>query len=309
MSIRTVDIAICTWNRARLLSRTLESLSRLNIPDGVQLSVILVDNNSTDETLEVVETFGQTEFAKRVRFVFLKETQQGHTFARNRSIEQSTGDLILWTDDDVLVCDDWVAKYVAAADGQPEMCFWGSQIEPCFEAGKPKWIQENWHKLSGCFAARDLGNEFLDFSAERLPYGANFAVRGDVQRAHKFDSKLGRRAGEVLGEDELELMRRLLQSGHSGRWLPGAKVQHLISADRTSTKYVYDYFVGQGRKLAIKGEPWHTESNRMRNEARSEYRKYWLKRFFVGSDQWCSHLLRSALAYGQWQVLNRRNAD
>ena len=77
-----------------------------------------------------------------------------------------------------------------------------------------------------------------------------------MQRANLFDPDLGRRADAVLGEDELELMRRLLAAGHQGRWVPGAVVEHLIPADRASAKYVYDYFVGQGRNLVLKGEGW-----------------------------------------------------
>lgn len=305
MSIQSVDIASCTWNRASLLSRTLDSLTRLTVPDGVKLSVIVVNNNSNDDTDEVLESFAQTPFAAKHRVLRILESQQGHTFARNRAIEESTGDLILWTDDDVLVSEDWLAKYVAAAELQTEVDFWGSRIVPRFEAGKPKWIEENWSKLSGCFAARDLGEKSIEFTTDRLPYGANFAVRGEVQRANKFDAKLGRQGGEVLGEDELDLMRRLIQAGHHGRWLPDAPVDHLIPAERTSTQYVYDYFVGQGKKLSLRGEPWHDDTDRMRIEARSEYRRFWVKRFFVDSDQWCSHLVRSALAFGQWQVMSR----
>ena len=305
MNIQSVDIAICTWNRARLLSRTLESVSRLVVPEGVELSVIVVDNNSTDDTQEVATRFRQTPFAAGRGVVCVLESKQGHAFARNRAIAESTGDLVLWTDDDVLVGEDWVANYVQSASEQPDVCFWGSAIVPRFEAGKPKWIEQNWSKLSGCFAARDLGEKSIQFTADRLPYGANFAVRGEVQRANVFDAQLGRQGDEVLGEDELDLMRRLIQAGHRGRWLPSAPVEHLIPSERSSTKYVYDYFVGQGRRLALKGEAWHGDKDRMRAEARSEYARFWVKRFFVDSDQWCSHLIRSALAFGQWQVLNR----
>lgn len=305
MGIQTVDIAICTWNRSALLAQTLASVSLLDVPGSLSLSVIVVDNNSSDETSKVVNDFADSTFAKKHRVVCVTEKKQGHTFARNRAIDQSKGELIIWTDDDVLLAKDWVRNYVDAANFQPEASFWGGQIEPIFPANKPDWIENNWEMLSGCFADRDLGDESIELTVDRLPYGANFAVRGDAQRANKFDEQLGRRENEVLGEDELELMRRLLNQGFRGRWVPETNVQHLIPADRSTTKYVYDYFVGQGRKLVIGGEPWHTDVARMRSEARREYRKYSVKRFFASSNQWCSHLVRSGLAFGQWQVLNR----
>ena len=302
MPIKTVDIAICTWNRARLLRQTLESFSKLNVPADILLTVIVVDNRSTDETQSVIEAFANSSFGQTHKTVSAIEQQQGHTFARNRAIEASQSDLVIWTDDDVLVDSDWVTKYTAAANQQPDVSFWGSQIEPSFIDSKPKWIQDNWESLSGCFAARQLGEQPIEFTADRLPYGANFAVRGDVQRANLFDIELGRRADAVLGEDELDLLRRLLTGGHAGRWVPGATVQHLIPSDRATTKYVYGYFVGQGRNLVLKGESWPTDTNQLKIEAKTEYRRFWIKRFYAGNQQWCSHLIRSALAMGQWQA-------
>lgn len=302
MPIKTVDIAICTWNRASLLSRTLESIAKLNVPADVQLTVMVIDNQSTDETQSVIKAFTDSNVGKTHKVFSAIEPQQGHTFARNRAIEASQSDLILWTDDDVLVDPDWVAKYVEAADRQPSVSFWGSHIEPLFTGGKPEWIADNWESLSGCFAARDLGDQSIELSAERLPYGANFAIRGEVQRANLFDTQLGRRADVVLGEDELELMRRLLAADRQGRWIPAATVQHLIPSDRATTKYVYDYFVGQGRNLVLKNESWPNTTEQLKHEAAAEYRRFWLKRLYAGNQQWCSHLIRSALAAGQWRA-------
>ena len=303
MEIKTVDIAICTWNRADLLERTLESVSKLSVPSDVQLGVVVVDNKSTDETQSIIGAFANSDFGKANRVVSAIEEQQGHTFARNRAIELCESDLIVWTDDDVLVHSDWIEKYVNAARQQTTVSFWGARIEPKFLGGKPKWIADNWDALSGCFAARDLGDDSVEFSADRLPYGANFAVRGEVQRANLFNPELGRRADAVLGEDELDLMRRMLAAGHRGQWVPGAVVEHLIPQDRATTKYVYDYFVGQGRNLVLKGEGWGTDADELKREARTEYRKFWWKRFHAGNQQWCSHLIRSALAIGQSQAI------
>lgn len=303
MEIKTVDIAICTWNRAGLLKRTLDSFGKLSVPSDVRLSVVVVDNRSTDQTQAVIEAFVESDFGRANRVVSVIENQQGHTFARNRAIEACEGDLVIWTDDDVLVHSDWIARYVDTARHQPSVSFFGGLIEPAFLSSRPKWIADNWDALSGCFAARDLGDRRVEFSNERLPYGANFAVRGDVQRANLFDPELGRRADLVLGEDELDLMRRLLAAGLRGQWVPGAAVEHLIPQERATTKYVYDYFVGQGRNLVLTGEGWEMDANQLKREADAEYRRFWLQRFYAGNRQWCSHLIRGALAMGQWQAM------
>ena len=153
--ITSVAIAICTWNRASLLGDTLESFSSLKIPHGINLTFIIVDNNSNDDTQAVIETFSRSEISTFATVTHLTEKKQGHTFARNRAIQVCDADLIVWTDDDVLVSTSWISKYVDAANQQTKVAFWGGAIEPFFPAGKPKWIQKNWSKLAGCFAGRD----------------------------------------------------------------------------------------------------------------------------------------------------------
>lgn len=303
-AITSVEIAICTWNRYWLLQRTLETVDRLLVPDGIELRLLLVDNASTDQTADCIQKFAQSDFASRHDVVALHEPQQGHTFSRNRAIENSQADLILWTDDDVLLPVDWVQKYVDAANHQAESTFWGSVIEPEFVGGKPKWMESTWEIVKGCFAARDLGENRVPFTANRLPYGANFAIRGETQRATPFATELGRRGDSVLGEDELDLMRRLLAQGHSGAWVPGNGVKHVIPADRATTQYLYGYFVGQGRALVESGRAWHNDVSKLRREAKTEKRYYWLKRYLTPPEVWVSHLVRSALAQGQADSLD-----
>ena len=306
--IHKVDIAICTWNRDSLLAQTLNSVLQLSIPESVSVSVLIVDNNSTDHTQSVIDSFVSTA-GDQLSVVGLKEAQQGHTFSRNKAIESATGDLMLWTDDDVILPTNWIEAYVAAANQFANSVFWGSVIEPKFQEGPASWITENWDNLKGCFAHRDLGAESIEFTTERLPYGANFAIRTQTQKEFLYSTNLGRRGDAVLGEDELELFRRVLDACHQGNWVPGAIVQHIIPPDRSTEKYVYDYFVGQGRALVAKGKPWHNDVAKFKSEARSEYAKYKLKRAFANSKTWVSHMLRSALAQGQFEALVIRRDD
>ena len=306
-----VDVAICTWNRSALLQQTLESISKLEIADDVELRLIVVNNNSTDATADVLERFGQSQFAQRHKFVSLVEADQGHTFSRNCAVcflreelkengtEPGENDLVVWTDDDVIVAPDWITKYVAAAKENSGFDFFGSVIEPKFAIKPPSWIEENWDTVKGCFAHRDLGIEPIEFTKTRLPYGANFAIRTRVQKAFEFDVLLGRRGESVMGEDELDLMRRMLDGGHAGVWVPGAVVEHVIPADRMGETYVYDYFVGQGAAVLAKGESQFANLKEMQREAKRQYWLYKLKRPFVASPNWMAHMVRSALAKGQ----------
>src|SRR4051812_1329005 len=101
-----VTVAICTWNRAALLDRTLARLRDLRIPPGLSWELLVVDNNCTDETSAVL-----ARHAKHLPLRALHEPKQGHSHARNRAVAEARGDLLLWTDDDVLAHADWLAEH------------------------------------------------------------------------------------------------------------------------------------------------------------------------------------------------------
>ncbi|MEM7454412.1 MAG: glycosyltransferase [Planctomycetota bacterium] len=292
-----IDIAICTFNRAELLQNTLNSIAACVKPSGCDVRIIVVNNNSTDRTSDVVNSLTGID----VKLV--DEPQQGHTFARNKAIVEADGDLLIWTDDDVLVSTDWITGY-AAAYRESNDAFWGGPIEPIFDPPAPEWINENMDVLSGCFARRELGDKPVRFSESLLPYGANFAIRTAIQKLFPFDVGLGRKGSNVTGEDELDLLRRVLSAGHKGGWLPGCRVRHVITAERQSEQFVHEYFAGQGRALVRKGEPWTTRKTRLKFQSLYESFAYRLKRGSAKSPAWVAHLIRSGLACGQLEALS-----
>src|SRR5581483_541916 len=105
-----VTVAICTWNRCKLRDQTLAQFQNLRIPEGVTWELLVVNNNCTDQTDLVLENY-----RSRLPLRRLFEPKQGHCHARNCAVAAATGELLLWTDDDVLVNPEWLAAYVAAA--------------------------------------------------------------------------------------------------------------------------------------------------------------------------------------------------
>ncbi|HMO15869.1 MAG TPA: glycosyltransferase [Pirellulaceae bacterium] len=296
-----VEIAICTWNRSRLLAGTLNSLSQLEIPGGVTCRLLIVDNNSTDDTPQTIRNFAASQAAGRFSVEPLCEKKQGHTFARNRVISAAEGELLLWSDDDCRFNAGWITNYVNAARAS-QFAFWGAAIIPVFEQAVPTWINENWEMCKGCFAARDLGDVACDLTDRRLPYGANFAIRTDLQKEFRFNEDLGRRERKVLGEDETDMMRRVLAAGHRGAWVPHNPVEHMIPADRMTPEYIYQYFFGQGRTLGMNDDRRRLGQIRLFIESTWNYWMYRLKRKHVPSNVWLSHMIQSALAAGRLQA-------
>ena len=294
----TIDVAICTWNRSALLAQTLDRLSELRVPVDVEWHLLVVDNNSTDATPEVVN-----EFAGRlpVRSVF--EAQPGQANARNRALAETRAEYLIWTDDDVLVDRDWLAAYARAFARHPDAAFFGGPIEPWFEGEPPRWLHDHWQEVANVFAVRQLGETAFPFDAQRVPYGANFAVKVAVQRSFLYDPSLGLRPGSEVRGEETQNLRRLLEAGFTGWWVPEARVQHFVPRQRQSLAYLRKFFIGQGevqsRGFGSVDVPRFFGRPRwlLKRALAAETRYRW-SRITAPPDVWLRNLIEAATAWG-----------
>lgn len=250
-----ISVIICTWNRATLLKKTLEQLTKTKVPSDLAWEVIIINNNCTDHTTAVVESF-----KSQLPIRMVVESEQGISAARNRGITEAIGELILWTDDDVLVSEHWLQEYAHALSEHPEVAVLGGPIHPWFDGTPPKWLAKGWREVESAYAVRDLGNEAFSLGTTELPYGANYAIRRSIQSKFLYDTKLGRKGTQMLSGEESEVMASIIAAGHSGLWLPNAKVQHFIGSDRQTLAYLRRYYYAMGVTIVRSraGEPKDT---------------------------------------------------
>lgn len=237
-----ITIVICTWNRAQLLRAALESIGQADPPPVEGWDVLVVDNNSTDDTADVVE-----DFRGRLPVTRVVETQQGLSSARNLGCRVARGNYLIFTDDDVVVEPRLLVEYARAFAAHPAVSFFGGTIEPRFLAKPPRWLARNFNRFASAYALRSgsPGVEQLT-TAEFLPYGANMAFSREVLQDAPFSTRLGRNGTELIGGEETEFMTRLLASGRHGVWVGAAKVEHVIAKDRMTKAYIWNYFLCQG---------------------------------------------------------------
>lgn len=243
-----VTVAICTWNRAELLEPTLERLTQLRVPADVTWELLVVNNSCTDATDSVL-----ARFTDRLPLRRLHESRAGLCHARNAAIAEAQGELLVWTDDDVLVEPDWLEHYVVAAQQWPAMSYFGGTIDPFYSVSPPRWLSENFALVRGAYAVRQLGLGVRPLETDEFPFGANMAQRTDIVREFLFDQAFGLEGdGQVRG-DELDVMRRMHAAGHRGLWVGSARVEHYIPPERLTVRYLWGYYQGQGRSEARRG--------------------------------------------------------
>ncbi len=289
-----VTVAISTWNRAERLRQTLTVMRELAIPPDVQWELLVVNNNCTDDTDAVL-----SHHAGHLPLCRLFEPRPGLSNARNCALDAARGDLVLFTDDDVLVPDHWFADYVAAARQNAHAVFFGGPIEPVFETPPPGWLEAGWKYVSGVYGTLDWGPLPFSFDHARLPFGANFGLRADVARRYRFDAGLGRRENQQLAGEETALFTQMLDDGWQGRWVPGARLGHVVPKEHLTPEYLRERFFGLGQTavrigLAAGLPPYRLWRRALIAEVKSRVRSRWGKRI-----KWVKSLAESSYLWGQ----------
>jgi glycosyltransferase involved in cell wall biosynthesis len=235
-------VAIGTWNRASLLFQTLDNLTRVE-PPAVLWELVVVNNNSTDETESVLDHFSERLPLRRVF-----EPEPGIANARNAAIRHANGEYIVWTDDDVLIDKEWLRAYERAVNQWPDTALFGGPVRPKFEGTPPAWLVDIWPKVAEVFVTRDPGKEPIELDgADHIPYGANYVVRTREQQKFPYDPNLGRKHGAGMLGEETAVIEAILASGGRGRWIPDADVQHWIRTEQQTIEYLRSYFTLLGK--------------------------------------------------------------
>jgi glucosyl-dolichyl phosphate glucuronosyltransferase len=296
-----ITIAVCTWNRARLIEQTLHSFTRLEIPPGLQWEVIVINNNSPDATEAVLDSF-----VPRLPLRYFLEMQQGIAHARNRAVREARGEIILWTDDDVQVKPNWLGGYASAFAGDPECGFFGGPVELRFEGVPPAWLLDGLDLIGGALGQVRVPGDLPIGEGPQLPFNCNMAVRREHHLTMPYDTRYGRKAGGLVSGEETVFLRELLARGVKGRWLSDVTVLHAVPVERQSVDYLRKALTGVGHELGIRS-PAHSKLEfrgiplwLWRDAVTYEARFRWGK-FVRASSGWHADLVGAAISWGRIQ--------
>ncbi|MBA3638670.1 MAG: glycosyltransferase family 2 protein [Acidobacteria bacterium] len=246
---RTLDatVLIATYNRSRLLDETLSYLAKMPVRADLSWEVVVIDNNSADDTRATVERH-QPHFPVSLRYLF--ERQQGRSSALNTGITQARGHVLAFTDDDVRVQDGWLDAACAPLRGPtPSADYTGGPVRPIWEVPPPQWLDLTRGDLWGTIAIQDHGQVTVRYEeARRVPLGANMAVRAAVfDVVGGFRADLGRTGGRrVLGQEVPEWLMRARRAGFGGLYVPAMVVHHHVPAGRLTPRYFRRWWFGKG---------------------------------------------------------------
>jgi glycosyltransferase involved in cell wall biosynthesis len=240
-----LSVIIPTYNRADELQKTLQSLSSLS--GSEEWEVIVVDNNSNDQTPEVVAELSKT-FPVELRYLF--EGEQGKPAALNAGMASARGDVIAFTDDDHRFEPDWLHQAAIALE-RFGCDYVGGKILPLFEGPSPRWLSTSSGRHRAVIGMADYGPEPHEF-ADKPAMGGNLVVRREAfARVGLWDNRLGRRGKTLLGQEQREWCMRARAIGLHGIYIPEMVVYHVVPVERLQKKYFRRWFYWHGISRAI----------------------------------------------------------
>jgi glycosyltransferase involved in cell wall biosynthesis len=243
-----LSLIVCTYNRDKYLYGTLQCIAENGFPVEAY-EIILVNNMSTDNTEAECQRF-QKDYPG-VDFHYFVETHQGLSFARNRGIEESRGDTLVFLDDDSYIQKGYLENLQKQLEAHPDAAAFGGKIDPIFESGEaPKWLSKwNYSWVS----AIDLGKQVCPFKGKAFPIGANMGIKkAMLSKIGVFNTELGRSKKNLMGGEEKDLFERIRQQGGNIYYFPDVVVQHVIPPSRTTYDYVKRLGEGVGMSERIR---------------------------------------------------------
>jgi glycosyltransferase involved in cell wall biosynthesis len=258
-----ITVLFSSHNGGPDLRRMMDSLVGLESPDG-GWQLVAIDNASTDGTGDLLRSY-----ADRVPMRVLTEPLKGKNRALNLGLGQAEGDLYIFTDDDVIVPKDWLVRWRAVANAQPEYDVFGGSTRPLWPYDPPRWIKD-WVNVQVVFASHE--NMHDGPCDTGYVWGTNMAIRASVfRRGATFDASIGPDGSSnyAMGSDT-ELARRLEGEGAKCWFATEPFVDHIIPPEYLDRRWILNRGFRWGRGLARMGfpYPYGAEQLALRNRLR-----------------------------------------
>jgi glycosyltransferase involved in cell wall biosynthesis len=232
-----ITLLICTYNNAAYLEKALTAIAGQVVDPSVAWEVLVVDNNCTDHTHQVVRAFQEAHSIPKLRL--LSEPRQGVGFARKRGLRASQGRLIGFIDDDCLIAPDWLAHAVGFAASHPNAGAFGGHNELLWETEPNELLLAYGESL----ARQDFGGveQRLPSTGKRYPVGAGLVLRREAVVASGWVEQgalAGRDPRRFGAGEDTELVLRIRNAGWEIWYTSRPRLQHVIPERRTTLPYL-----------------------------------------------------------------------
>ena len=262
------SVIFCTYNREKYIYNAMKSIAEQDF-SSQDYEIVLVNNNSTDSTESICNQF-QKDYPHIV-FRYFLETNQGLSYARNRGVAESRGEILVFVDDDATAFDHYLSSIDILFKEHPSVRACGGPIQPVYEVTKPKWLSHYTEQLIG--GALYEGDSVKPFRNGRYPGGGNSAFRKEIFDIYGlFNVELGRKGTGLIGAEEKDLYDRLTRGKEQFFYLPQMGIYHYIPEKKLTEAHFREltYSIGKSERIRTKA----VSENAYRGRGFSELKKW-----------------------------------
>ncbi len=235
-----LTVAICTYNRADILRHCLQSI--VDARDMLdEIEILVVDNNSTDDTADVVASFqDRIPILRRV-----EESVQGHSNARNRAYVEAASDWIFYLDDDAKVRDTTFSRVIWMTENQPYKIFGGVYF-PWYHYGRPRWFRDEYGSNKRKY------EQITELTGDETVSGGVLCMHKDLLREMQgFNPHVGMIGAQIGYWDETELQMRIRSKGYPIAYDPEIQIEHLVAKYKLSPDWYFRRSYIKGRDQVV----------------------------------------------------------
>lgn len=243
----TFSVVVSTYNRAKYLIQTLESIALQDYPVK-DYELIIIDNNSTDHTEEVCHRFISSHPDRPIHY--FKELQQGISYGRNRGVCEAHGTIIAFVDDDETIQPDYLSVLNGFFVNNHQAALCCGPVIPVYEATPPDWLSPYISRL--ITGAYDRGVQIKILGAKDCPGTGHATFKKDLfVRFGAFNTDLGRKGSSLMGAEDKDFFLRLIENGIDCYYLPQAKIFHHIPASKLTEDFFtkITYALGKSERI------------------------------------------------------------
>lgn len=237
-----ISAIICTYNRDKFLEKSLDSLFEQTL-SSEEFEIIVVDNNSTDNTKKVFEQKQKANPAYKMRYI--QEKAQGLSYARNTGWQTAQAPYVYYLDDDGKASPQLLEEFLKLFEMKDKIAACGGKIIVEYDPEKPEWLPHFFERFYGDYSR---GDEIVE--CEYVPGGNSAWCVKFLNESVGFATELGRVGQDGAGCEESFLNARAIKMDYTLLYSPNALMYHYAGPDRLNMKWLLQRMRGQGKSSA-----------------------------------------------------------
>jgi len=239
--------------------RAITSINSCIRPRNGKLNIMVIANACSDATVTELDSYIKNQVEDTIPLVYFEEPQAGKSFALNLALRNIEEGFACFIDDDHRVDSNFLEGISTALSSHPDCNFFCGRIIPDWTGDEPDWLHDTgqYQIYPLPVPHYDPGNHTKNLTLnDDLPGGGDLVIKTDLlHRIGDFSVKLGPQGHNLMGGEDSDYVRRILNSGATLIYSPDITQYHYVDPDRLKLRYLITLSFQRSRAITLVNNP------------------------------------------------------